>query len=192
MSTSTSRGYHHGDLRRALVSAALELLREGGAEAATLRASARRAGVSAMAPYRHFPDKRSLLAAVASYGFGVFRDRLAAADATASGPDALVVQGVAYVLFAWEEPALFRLMFGAAQPPDFPELHRVADEAYAVLAGRVAATVDEGDREDLALAAWSVVHGLACLLVDGQVIARDREEVARLAERVARRLVARG
>jgi AcrR family transcriptional regulator len=169
LSTSKST-YHHGNLQAALVEAACALLHEGGTEALSLRAVARRAGVSAMAPYRHFADKDALLAAVAAAGFERFRATLAAADGSASDPaDALVAQGVAYVRFACADPRLFKLMFGTAKPAGCPELSAAADAAYRVLAQRVATLVREGQQADLTLAAWSLVHGLASLVVDQQL-----------------------
>ena len=189
VSTSGSRlGYHHGNLREALVEAATALLREGGAEALTLRGAARRAGVSAMAPYRHFADKEALLAAVAAFGFALLAARLAEADTVPDPADALTAQGTAYVRFACEEPALFRLMFGATQPAGHCDLHAAADAAYAVLARRVASLAGEDEREDLTLACWSLVHGLASLLVDGQIPGREVAGVA-MAERITRLLL---
>ncbi len=181
---STSRppdpaaAYHHGALREALIAAALELLREGGHEALSLRAAARRIGVSAMAPYRHFASKDALLAAVAARGFGRLAAELAAADAAAADPaGALADQAGAYIRFACRDPALFRLMFGAARPRGHPELQRAAGAAYAVLAGRVALMADADRRADLTLACWSLVHGMASLLVDGQLPGREAEAV---------------
>jgi AcrR family transcriptional regulator len=182
---STSKSYHHGDLRPALIQAALELLREGGTEALSLRAVTRRAGVSAMAPYRHFPEKEALLASVAAHGFNRLRATLSTADSNAADArEALAAQGVAYVRFACEDPALFRLMFGAAQPRNYPELGAAGDAAYGVLAGRVASFCREAERADVALTCWSVVHGLASLLVDGQL--RQDASPVMLAERVTR------
>ena len=171
VSTSESRGgYHHGSLPAALVGNALDLLHEGGTEALSLREVARRAGVSATAPYRHFADKEALLAAVAAHGFGLLADRLAEADATgADAVAALSAQGAAYVTFACDDPALFRLMFGTARGAPHPALREAGGRAYSVLADRVAGMTSEAAREDMALAAWSLVHGLACLLVDGQL-----------------------
>jgi AcrR family transcriptional regulator len=182
---STSRSYHHGNLRLALIEAALELLSEGGTEALSLRAVARRAGVSAMAPYRHFADKEALLAAVAAHGFDRLEATLSAADSGATDPrGALAAQGAAYVRFACDDPALFRLMFGAARPRNSPELGSAGDAAYAMLARRVASFCLESERDDVALTCWSVVHGLASLLVDGQL--RQDTSPAMLAERVTR------
>ena len=186
--SSSKPTYHHGNLRAALVEAACELLHEGGTEALSLRAVARRAGVSAMAPYRHFADKDALLAAIAAAGFERFRGALAAADASASEPaDGLVAQGVAYVRFACDDPRLFKLMFGTAKPAGYPELSAAADAAYAVLAQRVATLVSEKERADLTLAAWSLVHGLASLLVDQQLPSTSVPEA--LAVRISRLLL---
>jgi hypothetical protein len=115
-SAAKERGsYHHRDLRRALTRSALEILSEAGVVGLSLRAATRRAKVSAMAPYRHFADKEALLAAVAEYGFQLLEARLTTATATAADPRAgLAALGVAYVLFARDEPSLFKLMFGLA------------------------------------------------------------------------------
>ncbi|TWB42669.1 TetR/AcrR family transcriptional regulator [Nitrospirillum pindoramense] len=183
MSTEKA-GYHHGNLRETLVRTALTLLEESGVEALSLRAAARGAGVSAMAPYRHFADKAALLAAVADQGYADLRDRLAAADTQADPRQALVEQGVAYVRFACERPALFRLMLGAPsagaapgpkapahQPPgpQPPGPKKTAGSGYDILSARVAGLVAEDRRDTAVVAAWSLVHGLACLAVDGRL-----------------------
>jgi AcrR family transcriptional regulator len=168
MSTS-NRAYHHGDLPAALVQAARALLAEGGAEALSLRGVARRAGVSAMAPYRHFPDKEALLAAVAADGFRDLAVVLETADGSAPPGSALLEQGVAYVGFACAHPALFRLMFGPPRSGPHPALKRDEGRAYQVLAARVAAETPEPLRQSRTLACWSVVHGLASLIIDGQI-----------------------
>ena len=186
MSTSkTRKPYHHGDLRNSLIEAGFLLLREGGVAALTLRAAARAAGVSATATYRHFIDKEALLAAIAAEGFTRFAVALAAADHTGEGVAALRAQGVAYVEFAVAEPALFRLMFGAARPLCDDALAAASQAAFGVLASRVASLVGAARAEVTTLAAWSLVHGLACLIVDGQIAAADP---AALAARIVERL----
>ena len=168
--------YHHGALRDALVEAGLAILAEGGDPAAlSLREAARRAGVSAMAPYRHFPDKEALLAAVAAVGFERLAGRLKAADAGASGSDALVAQGQAYVGYALAEPALFRLMFGASLAKGGATKSREGDTAFSVLAERVGTVTTAEKREIVALHCWAIVHGLASLALDGQI---DRDPAA--------------
>ncbi len=167
LSTSAAN-YHHGRLREALIAAALDILNEGGPGALSLREAARRAGVSAMAPYRHFADREALLAGVAAVGFERFRDALVAADASCRGSDALIAQGAAYVGFALAHPALFRLMFGAT-PAKSANLASVGASAYRVLAERVASLVGPARAEDWTLACWSIVHGVAMLALDGHL-----------------------
>src|SRR6202045_5242684 len=104
--------YHHGDLQAALVRAAMGLLEEHGETALSLRAVARRAGVSPAAPYRHYADREALVSAVAALGYGELAERLAAAHPSPSTPDQLASVAVAYVQFALDRPALFRIMFG--------------------------------------------------------------------------------
>ncbi|HEY4042471.1 MAG TPA: TetR/AcrR family transcriptional regulator [Rhodopila sp.] len=167
--------YHHGDLRGALLHAAEGLLRDVGPAELSLRAVARRAGVSAMAPYRHFADKDALLAGVAADGFDQFARRLRQATATGHDPrSALTAQGQAYILFARDEPALFRLMFGPiiSGASAIDALRAAGAPAYAVLQDAVVAfrpDTDPSAREDLTLACWALVHGLACLIVDGNI-----------------------
>src|SRR5271170_5207779 len=113
--SAVAKPYHHGDLRRALIEAALALLEEEQDWAFSLRHVARRAGVSHNAPYNHFPEKQNLLAAIAVVGFERLRDRLASAAAGTKSPELAVVRiGVAYVHLGVENPALYRLMFGSA------------------------------------------------------------------------------
>src|SRR5271169_4924111 len=116
MSTSKPKPYHHGDLRDTLIDLAVGALEQEGPEALSLRGLATRAGVSGMAPYRHFADKAALLAAAARRGFANLRERLASVDDQADPKKALVAFGVVYVRFACERPGLFRLMF-AGPPP---------------------------------------------------------------------------
>ena len=190
MSTSAARGYHHGELRTALVGTALDLLAEDGADAVSLRAVARRAGVSAMAPYRHYPDKEALLAAVAVQGFDGLRAVLRAADDAAPAGQALVAQAVAYVRYALENPALFRLMFGPKRIGTHPELTAAGDAAYAVLAARVAAdTPADADRDARALGCWSLVHGLASLFLDGRISDKTAAPDGDVTRRVAQAML---
>lgn len=156
-------------LRRSLIDHAMRLLDTGDHDP-SLRAVARAAGVSAMAPYRHFPDKAALLGAVAAEGFALLREALVAADASglAGGPaQALVEQGLAYVAFAQAHPGLFRLMFTdtiAARAMVSPDAAADGD-AYAVLAARVA-TLCPATAATATMAAWALVHGFAMLVLD--------------------------
>lgn len=170
--TATAR-YHHGDLRSALLQAAHDILAEHGVPGLTLREVARRAGVSPMAPYRHFMDKDALLAAVAEEGFRKLEQRLR--DTPHADPMGdLIAQGAAYVRFACDEPALYRLMFGPflRRFEDHPGLKAAMSAARATFTGAIAAAlpeIDEPARHDVVLAAWSLSHGLASLLVDGRL-----------------------
>jgi AcrR family transcriptional regulator len=161
MPASARSTYHHGALRPALIAAARALLDEGGPQAVGLRETARRVGVSPTATYRHFRDKDSLLAAVAAEGFRAFGAALAGATGDGQPFSAM---GRAYVEFALANPGLFRLMFGAQirERARFPELTEAADAAFTRLK---AATTTEGS----AVAAWSLVHGLSHLLLDGML-----------------------
>lgn len=174
------RPYHHGDLRRTLLDASLELMEAEGLGALSLREVARRAGVTHQAPYHHFADKGALIGAIVAEGFGLLRDEMLRQRARA-GPGAaerLAAIGVGYVGFALQHPAHFRVMFrpeltSRATEPEHPE---VTAEAYRLLEESVAACVDEGlashaDQQALVLLSWSMVHGLAALWLDGPLAA---------------------
>src|SRR5215469_15103074 len=191
LSTPTEqRPYHHGDLRQALVRAALEILSETGVAGLSLRAAARRARVSAMAPYRHFADKEALLAAVAEYGFRELAARLTAAATTAADPrGGLAALGVAYVLFARDHLSLFKLMFGPTieKKSGHPALDEAGGACFNALRQAVeAAKFFDGDPDvgDVSLACWSLVHGLSALIIDGRLA----EQGSGRAEAVAMRL----
>jgi AcrR family transcriptional regulator len=174
--------YHHGDLRRALIDTALEMVTEEQNWTFSLRELARRAGVSHQAPYNHFPEKQDLLGAVAVVGFERLRDGMLRAMAGIDAPEALVdVIGRTYVRLGLENPALYRLMFGPALadagPGNRPTIARSAGaRARAVLEEAIergarsgAFAVPADNREDQVLAAhafWSAVHGLTMLVID--------------------------
>ncbi len=159
-----SRSDSKDGLRAALLVAALDLLESDG-NAPSLRAVARAAGVSAMAPYRHFEDKAALLAAVADRGFAMLGDDLAQADACADAAEALFAQGVAFTCFARRRPALFRLMFG----PEYGHAGTVAiQRADEVLDRRVAELVP-GSANAAKLACRALVQGLAMIELSGRL-----------------------
>jgi AcrR family transcriptional regulator len=170
--------YHHGNLRPALVRAAMELLEESGETALSLRAVARRAGVSAAAPYRHYADREALVSAVATLGYRELAERLAAAHPSPSTPEQLAGVAIAYVQFALERPALFRIMFG--EPCDRDNDERVAATAAVSAYVRSIArrTFPQADDEALATAIWALVHGLAFLYLDGKLDAPTPSAVA--------------
>lgn len=175
---SSKAAYHHGDLRAALVRAAIELLEESGEGALSLRAVARRAGVSPAAPYRHYADREALVSAVAAVGYRELAERLAAAHPSPSTPEQLAGVAVAYVQFALERPALFRIMFG--EPCDRDNDERVAATAAVSLyvRGIVERSFPQADPEALATAIWALVHGLAFLHLDGKLDAPTPTVVA--------------
>ena len=191
---AATRSYHHGDLRQALVRSALEILSEAGLAGLSLRAAARRAKVSAMAPYRHFADKEDLLAAVAEYGFRELTARFSAAATAAADPRAGVsALGIAYVVFARDKPSLFKLMFGPTI--ETKSAHPGLDEAgcacfNALRRAVAAARFFDGDRdlEEISLACWSLVHGLASLIVDGRLAEAKTGPAEALATRLTRLL----
>jgi AcrR family transcriptional regulator len=166
------RGYHHGNLREALIQAAQDLIGAKGPAGFTIAEAARLAGFSPAAPYRHFRDAESLLAEVATRGFDAFRDRLAAAlDRHPTDPArAAEAVGRAYLTFAREEPAFYAAIFetGIDRAP-YPELQAAGDRAFAVLralAERLAAVARIQPRPPplmIALHLWSTAHGVASL-----------------------------
>jgi AcrR family transcriptional regulator len=176
--TSRTNTYHHGDLRAALLAEAAVMIAESGAASLTMRAIGRRLGVSRSAPYRHFQDKRALLVAVASSGFERLNQRLESVDG--GGPGAGVERlrrlGEAYVRFALENPAHYRLMYGkeALTRDDLPELREPANALFDRLVGLFQAHQESGDLEKQdpraqAYVAWGAVHGLASLIIEGQI-----------------------
>lgn len=178
------RGYHHGELRTALIAAGMAMLAERSADEVSLREIARRVGVSATAVYRHFPDKQALLAALALEGLDALAERQRAATSAAGGGLAgFKAMGVAYVTFAIANPALFRLAFVSAPHVDLlgDDLSQVGQAMRGLretIGALMPAHLPEADRRVAALRAWAVVHGLAMLVLDGQ-IADDRALIER-------------
>jgi len=160
------RGYHHGNLREALVEAARQLTAERGPHGFTLADAARLAGVSPSAPYRHFRDRESLMAELQRQGFAKFGARLAAAAGGGGVKEALTAMGSAYLGFAREEPGYYGAMF-AWRDPTAPEGAEPPDSPFAALVAAIARLLPEGrDRAEarmLALEVWALSHGLAGL-----------------------------
>jgi AcrR family transcriptional regulator len=170
--------YHHGDLRSACVRAARELFEEDGSAGLSLRAVARRAGVSPSAPYRHFADRDALVSAVAAVGYRELAEGLAAAHPSPSTSDDLAAVAVAYVQFALEHPALFRVMFVEPCDPSSDE-RVVATAAISVYVGNIVRHAFPGaDPDALATAVWALVHGLAFLHLDGKLDSSTPDAVA--------------
>lgn len=170
------RGYHHGNLREALIAAALELISEKGPAGVTFADAARAAGVSPAAPYRHFRDRDALMADVARRGFEEFADALARSwDVGKPTPRAAFERvGRAYLDFANKEPAFFSAMFESGLSlADYPPLREAGDRAFAVLreaCEALAATLPKERRPPplmMALHIWSLSHGIAALFGRG-------------------------
>jgi AcrR family transcriptional regulator len=169
------RAYHHGDLKAALVQAAVEILQKEGLEGLTLRAVARRAGVSPAAPYRHFADRRALVAALAERGFNRLEQAMLSAMQSGEGRAGLKQVAFAYIRFALDNPTEYRVMFGpeVANSDDLPALRTAARSSLGFVAHGIAALqqgglVGEGDPNLIAVATWATLHGLAILTLDGQ------------------------
>ncbi|OPF71363.1 TetR family transcriptional regulator [Streptomyces antioxidans] len=191
LSTSTGAGYHHGDLRAALLDSALALLNTEGPGELSLRAVARHAGVSANAPYRHYRDKEALLAALATRGFTELGERLAAVG-PGDGPDAeLIAMARTAVDYALDHPGVYRLMFGQACSTH-PDAIAASDAAIAIVAERIAAIAEAERREPLRIGLWALVHGLSTLLLDERLGTPTRAEADALVETVVRTLLGAG
>jgi AcrR family transcriptional regulator len=167
--------YHHGDLRTALVEAAVEMAEKEGIEAITTRAIARKVGVSHAAPARHFPDRSSLLAAIAAEAFDKFGRAIArAGDAEPLASKKLAAMGRAYVRFGLDHPALIRLIFSPVLEtlkPGPQALLDAGDRAFETLRGGVRASLGPHASDEKvatgAFIAWSQVHGVVTLWLDG-------------------------
>jgi AcrR family transcriptional regulator len=183
-----SRSYHHGDLRQAVLTAAVAAITESGPARVSLRDLARRAGVSHAAPAHHFGDKAGLLAALAAEGYDLLADALERAQRDTGE---FLEVGVAYVRFALEHRAHFEVMYRPdLYSADDPTVQAARERAGAALYEGVGALPDERRGHDAHLAgvaAWSLVHGFATLWLNGALpagLGRDPEgatrEVARL------------
>ena len=172
--------YHHGALKPALLAAAEKILKRDGIEGLTLRAAAREAGVSHAAPKNHFDDVRGLLSELAAVGFRRFREAMQAEVAAQKGTlEPLDAIGIGYVTFAKENPELFTLMFRGErldfERPALRDANRAAFTMFAGLAagaapasGANAPGLTLGQAAQIA-AKWSLVHGFACLMLDGRL-----------------------
>jgi AcrR family transcriptional regulator len=177
------QGYHHGNLKEALILAARKLIAERGAAGFTLIEAARLAGVSAAAPYRHFKDRAALVAEVADRGFAEFGKRLkAAASAGGGGVTGFSRMGGAYLAFARDEPGYYAAMFSGAYPSDIARTsgHATFDGLSAAIAGvaahlRASGQGDIKDPESLAYSVWAMSHGIAMLSAAG--LLPDRKPV---------------
>jgi AcrR family transcriptional regulator len=193
--------YHHGDLKRALTSAALSLVAEKGPKGFTLTEAARRAGVSAAAPYRHFADKAELLATVAEQGFRELHADLAGRVAAIPEPKARVIElGRAYVRWAIAHPDRYQVMFGAEiAKADHPNLAVAAEQAFGDLLDAITRCQEAGivrgqDPREIAAPLWSLVHGVASLAIGGELraVGIQQDPEAMIAGAVAQLIGGRG
>jgi AcrR family transcriptional regulator len=197
--TRKRKSYHHGDLRRALVKAAVSLLTKTQRWDFSLREVARCAGVSHNAPYSHFASKRELLAAVAAKGYEILQARtLAALRGKTKPAHALKAIGIAYLRFATENPAHYRLMFGPTLQGQDGRLPSEVIRAFASAEAVVREVLKQGsedrtfkipqsDRaalETALIADWSLIHGLATLYIDGLATLETAQTIDSLAEKV--------
>ena len=167
--------YHHGDLRRALLQAAVRTIGSHGVDGLTLRGVGSTLGVSRSALYRHFTDKAALLAAVAAEGFRMLRAELAESwERAGRGRAGFEAMGIAYVRFAVAHPSHYRVMFGAemsgldqAGPEEGTNAFHVLVDAIAVLQEQHLARRD--NPQQMALFVWAAVHGIAMLAIDGRL-----------------------
>lgn len=192
MTKTTPRPYHHGNLRADLLDAADVVLAERGAHGLTLRDVARVAGVSHGAPYHHYANLNELLAALAERGFGLLGDAMEKAVAVTDTRERLLRVSQAYVDCARAHPARFRLMFGPllASKDDHPALKAAAQRAFGfVLAAAQAHDAKRGT--ELALAGWSMAHGLSHLLIDGafEGLPMQQQNPDTLARRLSERML---
>lgn len=163
--------YHHGDLRNALLDAALTLLTESGQDAVTTRACAKAVGCAPSAVFRHFADRRALTTALATQGYRRLGKRMDQARADASDDGQMQALAEAYLDFALAEPHLFRLMFQGDQID-------LNDEAL-LSASEPLLDLTAPNDPDLAILSWAVVHGLASLAIDSQLerqLPADRDD----------------
>jgi AcrR family transcriptional regulator len=170
--------YHHGDLKNALIRAGVEILAEQGEGGLSLRQVALRAGVSHAAPYAHFADKQALLAAISTDGFRRLYEKLAAAaHANSADPrQQLLEMASAYLEFAAEDPAHFKVMFSGIleQEKDYPEFVEASKKNYGLMVEIVqtcqaAGVLPPSPAELTAISIWATVHGLAALCLEKQI-----------------------
>ena len=192
----TKKNYHHGDLKEAIIASARTMLNEQGADALSLRAIAADVGVSHMAPYAHFKNKKELFQAIAASGFDELADNmLVSSQDLIKAQDLILAYGVAYVEFAIDHPQLYRLMLGQVEtggrrtqktqkekgsdadidislssPMVSSELEASSKRTFLLLQEAFAKIYKKNDDMKVkaqALGAWSMVHGMAALIIEG-------------------------
>jgi AcrR family transcriptional regulator len=191
--SQAAKPYHHGALRSAVIEAAVAEVEAVGAAGVSLREIARRAGVSHAAPMHHFGDKAGLFTAIATEGFQM---AAAAIGARAVGPFGFLDGGVAYVEWAIAHPGYFEVLYRPGlYRTDDPDLVAAKDSAFEVLNGSAAALAARWDIDDvggLVLAGWSMAHGLATLILAGNLDDRLAVDPDRIHAHLERGLIALG
>ena len=179
-----SKKYHHGDLKNALIKAGVEILAKEGVNGLTLRKVAKRAGVSHSAPYAHFKDRQSLIAAISTEGFRRLYDELdAAASAHADDPKEQLVEATrVYMQFAMNHTDTFKIMFSGVleKEKDYPSFMEISGKTFErvvdiVRACQNAGILRPGPSELVAVSVWGQVHGIVLLALEGQISHRVRE-----------------
>jgi AcrR family transcriptional regulator len=170
--------YHHGDLKNALIKAGVKILSEAGIEGLSLRKVAQRAGVSHNAPYSHFPDKQSLIAAISTEGFKQLYTELdSAISAYPDDPGRQLQEGAwAYAQFALDHTDIFKIMFSGIieKEKDYPAFVEISQQTFGrvvdvVLACQQAGLLPPEQADVMAIAVWGMVHGIISLRLEGQI-----------------------
>jgi AcrR family transcriptional regulator len=169
--------YHHGDLRAALVTAAAELVTCCGPAAVSLREVARIVGVSHNAPYRHFPTRQALLAAVAAYGFEMLFKAMKESSLSPDPAEHLQLIGRVYIGFALRHRGVYQLMFSdEIQKSEYPELRAIAEAGFNSLQEHVVALNPNLHGSGATVTVWGLVHGIAHLILDNQLKQHDEND----------------
>jgi AcrR family transcriptional regulator len=172
------KNYHHGDLKNALIKAGVEILAKECVDGLSLRKVAQKAGVSHSAPYSHFPDKQSLIAAISTEGFNqLYAELDAAISSHVNDPKRQLLEGMnAYIRFAMENTDTFKIMFSGVLEieKEYPAFVEISRKTFQLVVGVVRACQDAGvlratSPEMLAVAVWGQVHGIVSLALEGQI-----------------------
>ncbi len=171
--------YHHGDLKKTLISTAIWIVESEGVEGLTMRKAARRAGVSHAAPAHHFGDRNGLMAAIAGQGFDLLYRAMRSAAEACDPSDALTrfkAAGMAYIEFATSHAAYFKIMYHPlfADKSPYPDLEKASLDTFHLIVAEISECRRRGffqkaDEREMALFAWTTVHGFASLAVNGQI-----------------------
>lgn len=191
----TTKTYHHGNLKEALIAAGLEILSEKGMDGLSLRNVAKKVGVSHAAPYNHFPNKQALLAAISTAGHEQLYQTLLGAfeKSKPSSPDTITEVAWSYLQFALNDPGRFKLMFSGAleeerDHPDYEEISRKNISLFEeiIVFCQSKGQIAEGRVENIAIRLWSLVHGFTYLVLEDQfprefIEAQNLKEILKIA-----------